>query len=314
MPRKKAWSSSCSPSPRPSSAKAASPACAPSASISAWPTPRAARRRSPSRRADFASRRIWPSRRWASIPRICPSAFAAPDLAVTRWGTVKIDHATSMTSLPGVFAGRRHRARRVARRLGDPRRARRRRAHPCLSHAAKPRPSASQRSSDHEPRISQPPIAAMPRISPRRGLYDPREEHDACGVGLVAALDGKPRRDVVEAAIDALKSVWHRGAVDADGKTGDGAGIHVQIPQDFFQRRMSERGGSTSCGPASIARRHDLPAAHRPRRPGALPRIVVEREILRFGYYHLWLAPGAGERRRASARRPTPRGPRSSRS
>ena len=62
------------------------------------------------------------------------------------------------------------------------------------------------------------------------GLYDPAEEHDACGVGFVAAIDGKPRREVVLAGIDALKAVWHRGAVDADGKTGDGAGIHVEIP------------------------------------------------------------------------------------
>ena len=65
------------------------------------------------------------------------------------------------------------------------------------------------------------------------GLYDPAEEHDACGVGLIAAIDGKPRRAVVEAAIQALKSIWHRGAVDADGKTGDGAGIHVEIPAAF---------------------------------------------------------------------------------
>ena len=67
------------------------------------------------------------------------------------------------------------------------------------------------------------------------GLYDPANEHEACGVGLIAAIDGKPRRSVVEAGINALKAVWHRGAVDADGKTGDGAGIHVQIPQDFFK-------------------------------------------------------------------------------
>ena len=46
------------------------------------------------------------------------------------------------------------------------------------------------------------------------GLYDPAEEHDSCGVGFVASLDGKPRRDVVEAGINALKAVWHRGAVD----------------------------------------------------------------------------------------------------
>ncbi|MCS6920797.1 MAG: hypothetical protein NZM07_02570, partial [Elioraea sp.] len=59
-------------------------------------------------------------------------------------------------------------------------------------------------------------------------------EHDACGVGLIAAIDGKPSRAVVQAGIDALKALWHRGAVDADGKTGDGAGIHVEIPHDFF--------------------------------------------------------------------------------
>ena len=67
-------------------------------------------------------------------------------------------------------------------------------------------------------------------------------EHDACGVGLVAALDGKASRKVVQAGIAALKAVWHRGAVDADGKTGDGAGIHVEIPQDFFAE-VVQRGG-----------------------------------------------------------------------
>ena len=48
-----------------------------------------------------------------------------------------------------------------------------------------------------------------------QGLYDPANEHDNCGVGMVASIDGTPRRDVVEAGIDALKAVWHRGAVDA---------------------------------------------------------------------------------------------------
>ena len=70
------------------------------------------------------------------------------------------------------------------------------------------------------------------------GAIDPMDDHDACGVGLVATLDGKPRREVVEAGIGALKVLFHRGAVDADGKTGDGAGIHVQIPQDFFRNNF----------------------------------------------------------------------------
>ncbi|WP_033922600.1 glutamate synthase large subunit [Sphingomonas sp. 37zxx] len=66
------------------------------------------------------------------------------------------------------------------------------------------------------------------------GMYRPEYEGDACGVGLVAATDGKASRRVVQSAIDALKAVWHRGAVDADGMTGDGAGVHVDLPLRFF--------------------------------------------------------------------------------
>ena len=51
------------------------------------------------------------------------------------------------------------------------------------------------------------------------GMYRPEFEGDACGVGLVAATDGRASRRVVQSAVDALKAVWHRGAVDADGKT-----------------------------------------------------------------------------------------------
>ena len=74
------------------------------------------------------------------------------------------------------------------------------------------------------------------------GLYSEAEEHSSCGVGLVVSLDGKPRRQVVEAGISALKAIWHRGAVDADGKTGDGAGIHVQIPAAFFYDQIRRTG------------------------------------------------------------------------
>ena len=65
--------------------------------------------------------------------------------------------------------------------------------------------------------------------------YHPSLEHDACGVGLVASTEGKKSRKIVEYGIQALKSVWHRGAIDADGKTGDGAGIHIEISNDFFK-------------------------------------------------------------------------------
>ena len=58
-------------------------------------------------------------------------------------------------------------------------------------------------------------------------VYDRSLEHDACGVGFIASTEGKKSRQVVDFGIQALKAVWHRVAVDADGKTGDGAGIHI---------------------------------------------------------------------------------------
>ena len=68
-------------------------------------------------------------------------------------------------------------------------------------------------------------------------VYSKEMEHDACGVGLIASTEGKKSRAVVEYGIEALKAVWHRGAVDADGKTGDGAGIHVRNSKRFFYRK-----------------------------------------------------------------------------
>ncbi len=73
-------------------------------------------------------------------------------------------------------------------------------------------------------------------------VYSKNQEHDACGVGLVASIEGKKSRQVVEYGIEALKAVWHRGAVDADGKTGDGAGIHIEIPYDFFVEKIETKG------------------------------------------------------------------------
>ena len=73
-------------------------------------------------------------------------------------------------------------------------------------------------------------------------VYSENMEHDACGVGLVASTEGKKSREVVEYGIKALKAVWHRGAIDADGKTGDGAGIHIEIPSEFFIEKIENYG------------------------------------------------------------------------
>ncbi len=67
------------------------------------------------------------------------------------------------------------------------------------------------------------------------GLYDPRFEHDACGVGMVARLDNEPTHEVVTRAITALENLEHRGASGADPKTGDGAGILMQMPDELMR-------------------------------------------------------------------------------
>ena len=76
----------------------------------------------------------------------------------------------------------------------------------------------------------------------KNNAYDPSLEHEACGVGLIATTDGKKSRKVVEYGIEALKAVWHRGAVDADGKSGDGAGIKVEISPEFFNKKILDTG------------------------------------------------------------------------
>ena len=113
------------------------------------------------------------------------------------------------------------------------------------------------------------------------GAYDPISEHDACGVGLVAAIDGKPRRDIVDMAIAALKAVWHRGAVAADGKTGDGAGLLVSIPQTLF-RSYVERMGRTPLAPDLCAGMIFLPRTNLAAQDAC--RSIVESEIIKDGF------------------------------
>ena len=73
----------------------------------------------------------------------------------------------------------------------------------------------------------------FPRVT--NSLYNSKFEHDACGVGFVANTNGKKERRILDYALEALCNLAHRGALDADAKTGDGAGVMIQIPQPFFQ-------------------------------------------------------------------------------
>ena len=68
----------------------------------------------------------------------------------------------------------------------------------------------------------------------KEGLYDPAQEHDACGVGMIVNLNGNKSHELVDSALRVLENMKHRGAEGADNKTGDGAGIMVQIPHEFI--------------------------------------------------------------------------------
>ena len=70
---------------------------------------------------------------------------------------------------------------------------------------------------------------------PTPGLYDPRFEHDACGVGLVADLSGRRGHSTIAQALTVLRNLDHRGAKGADPDTGDGAGILTQVPDELFR-------------------------------------------------------------------------------
>ncbi|MGB5700456.1 glutamate synthase large subunit [Muriicola sp.] len=73
----------------------------------------------------------------------------------------------------------------------------------------------------------------------KQGLYLPEFEHDNCGAGFICSLKGKKSNDIIHKALEILDKLEHRGAVSADGKTGDGAGILIDIPHIFFQEECS---------------------------------------------------------------------------
>ena len=90
------------------------------------------------------------------------------------------------------------------------------------------------------------PADATPELHTWRpeaeGLYDPSLEKDSCGVGFIANIKGKKSHQIVSDALSILCNLEHRGAVGADPRFGDGAGILVQIPHAFFKRKAAEIG------------------------------------------------------------------------
>ncbi|NJD04145.1 MAG: glutamate synthase subunit alpha, partial [Ruminiclostridium sp.] len=77
-------------------------------------------------------------------------------------------------------------------------------------------------------------------LPPKQGLYDPQFEHDACGIGFVVNIKGQKAHSIVSQAITALKNLSHRGGSGSENNTGDGAGILIQLPHDFFKSEDSK--------------------------------------------------------------------------
>src|SRR3989338_11124947 len=81
----------------------------------------------------------------------------------------------------------------------------------------------------------------MDRLHPK-GLYDPRFEHDSCGVGFVVDIKGKKSHTIVQQALTVLLNLRHRGACGCEANTGDGAGILLQIPHTFLKEACAGLG------------------------------------------------------------------------
>ena len=78
--------------------------------------------------------------------------------------------------------------------------------------------------------------------APKSGLYDPLYEHDACGLGFVARIDGRRTRETVEEGLEILRNLAHRGTTGSDPETGDGAGMLLQVPDAFLRRECTSLG------------------------------------------------------------------------
>ena len=86
-----------------------------------------------------------------------------------------------------------------------------------------------------QPSAAESPFSRFAAIPAAAGLYNPENEKDACGLAIIATLRGEPGYDIVDAALTALRNLEHRGAVGADEGTGDGAGLLMQVPDEFFR-------------------------------------------------------------------------------
>src|SRR5581483_1970670 len=123
-------------------------------------------------------------------------------------------------------------------------------------------------------------------LPPAQGLYDPRFEHDACGIGFVASIKGHKSHDIILKGIQVLINLTHRGACGCDPETGDGAGVLIQIPHAFFQRECARLGFTLPPAGEYGVGMTFLPVERQPRLQceGIIERIVCEEGLTVLGW------------------------------
>ena len=140
--------------------------------------------------------------------------------------------------------------------------------------------------------------ASMAAHPTPQGMYDPRYEHDACGVGFVATLTGEASHELVERALTVLTNLEHRGATGSDPDTGDGAGILLQIPDTFLRESVGftlPAAGEYAVGIAFLPAEEDAAKAA----AGQIEKIAAEEGLRVLGWRGVPVAPqllGAGAR------------------
>ena len=120
-------------------------------------------------------------------------------------------------------------------------------------------------------------------LPPRQGLYDPRYEHDACGIGFVANIKGRASHKIIEQGVEVLVNLTHRGACGCDPETGDGAGLLLQIPHGFFLKQAASLGFSLP-GPGAygVGMIFVAPEHAKTRRAQQMVEEVIQAEGLRL--------------------------------
>ncbi len=120
-------------------------------------------------------------------------------------------------------------------------------------------------------------------LPPQQGLYDPRYEHDACGIGFVANIKGRASHKIIEQGVEVLVNLTHRGACGCDPETGDGAGLLLQIPHGFFLKQAASLGFSLP-GPGAygVGMIFVAPDHAKTRRAKQMVEEVVQAEGLRL--------------------------------